>query len=121
MELAYNDPTGVTAAFNKNILARINREFGGDFDLRAFDHVVHYDEERGAVDSFLQARSPQYIRINDLDLDLQFTQGERLHTESSYKFTVEELRLSGAAAGFALDRTWMDSQQRFSLNLFLRM
>jgi len=120
LELAYNDPTGVTAAFNKNMLARINREFGGDFNLSAFDHTVRYDEERGAVDSFLQARGAQYVRVNDLDLDLEFQDGERIHTESSYKFSLEDLENSGAAAGFHLAKTWFDSEKRFSLNLFMR-
>ena len=120
LELAYNDPTGVTAAFDKNIIARINREFGGTFDLREFDHIARYDEERGAVDSFLQARTAQRVRIGALDLDLEFEAGERIHTESSYKFSIEDLRLAGAAAGFELSRTWYDSQRRFSLNLFLR-
>ena len=120
LELAYNDPAGVTSAFNKNILARVNREFGGDFNLHEFDHVVHYDEERGAVDSYLQARGAQYVRINDLDLDLEFQDGERIHTESSYKFSLEDLKDFGAAAGFELSKTWLDSQRRFSLNLFMR-
>jgi L-histidine N-alpha-methyltransferase len=120
LELAYNDPTGVTAAFNKNILARVNHEFGGDFNLHEFDHVVDYDEDRGAVDSYLQARGAQYVRINDLDLDLEFQDGERIHTESSYKFSLEDLKDFGVAAGFELSKTWFDSQRRFSLNLFMR-
>lgn len=120
LELAYNDPTGVTAAFNKNMLARINHEFGGDFNLHAFDHTVHYNDERGAVDSFLQARGAQYVRLNDLDLDLEFQDGERIHTESSYKFSLEDLENFGAAAGFGLAKTWFDSEKRFSLNLFMR-
>ncbi|GAC1653498.1 MAG: L-histidine N(alpha)-methyltransferase [Vulcanimicrobiaceae bacterium] len=121
LELAYNDPTGVTAAFNKNILARVNREFGGDFKLAAFDHVVSYDQERGAVDSFLQARDAQYVRVNDLDLDLEIAAGERIHTESSYKFSLEDLEAAGASAGYDLSHTWYDSRKRFSLNLFLRI
>ena len=120
LELAYNDPTGVTAAFNKNILARVNREFNGGFNLNNFEHVVNYDEERGAVDSFLKARKGQRVRVNDLDLDLDFAAGERIHTESSYKFSPEDLKLTGAAAGFDLARSWYDSGKRFSLNLFTR-
>lgn len=120
LELAYNDPTGVTAAFNKNVLARINREFEGDFDLTQFDHVVHYDQERGAVDSFLQARDAQTVHIGKLAQTLEFAAGERIHTESSYKFSENDLKLVGAAAGFTLSRTWRDSKNRFSLNLFTR-
>ncbi|MDQ6930500.1 MAG: L-histidine N(alpha)-methyltransferase, partial [Candidatus Eremiobacteraeota bacterium] len=78
------------------------------------------DEERGAVDSFLEAREAQYVRVNDLDLDLEFAAGERIHTESSYKFSPEDLKTAGAAAGFDLTRSWYDSGRRFSLNLFVR-
>ena len=120
LELAYNDPAGVTAAFNKNVLARVNHEFGGDFNLHRFEHVARYDEARGAVDSFLQAHGAQYVRINDLDLDLEFADGERIHTESSYKFSLDDLENFGAAAGFRIAKTWFDSQKRFSLNLFMR-
>lgn len=120
LELAYNDPTGVTAAFNKNIIARINSEFGADFNLRAFEHTVHYDPKRGAVDSFLESSKAQTVHISALDLDLDFEAGERIHTESSYKFSIEDLRLLGASAGFDLSQTWYDSQRRFSLNLFVR-
>ncbi|MBV8244926.1 MAG: L-histidine N(alpha)-methyltransferase, partial [Candidatus Eremiobacteraeota bacterium] len=101
LELAYNDPTGVTAAFDRNVLGRINRELGGDFDLEQFRHVAHYDAERGVVDSFLESRVAQHVRIAALGLDLTFESGERIHTESSYKFSLEDLRVLGAAAGFS--------------------
>lgn len=120
LELAYDDPTGVTAAFNKNLLARINREFGANFDLRSFDHVARYDEEQGAVFSFLEARTAQHVRVEKLGLDAAFAAGERLHTESSYKFSVEDLDVRAAQAGFTLARTWFDRKRLFSVNLFLR-
>ena len=120
LELAYNDPTGVTAAFNKNLLGRLNRELGANFDLRAFDHQVHYDEVRGVVESSLVSRTKQDIRIEKLALEVEFEAGESLHTESSYKFTTEELSESAKTAGFSLARSWFDRRRYFSLNLFLR-
>ncbi|PZR58315.1 MAG: L-histidine N(alpha)-methyltransferase [Candidatus Meridianibacter frigidus] len=120
LELAYNDPTGVTAAFNKNLLGRINREFDGDFDLQQFDHVARYDPGRGVVDSFLGSRRAQRVRIATLDMELDFDAGDRIHTESSYKFSVPDLGALGAASGFALKKTWFDAQHRFCVALFLR-
>ncbi|GAC1499434.1 MAG: L-histidine N(alpha)-methyltransferase [Vulcanimicrobiaceae bacterium] len=120
LELAYNDPTGVTAAFNKNVLARVNRAFSGNFALNSFRHVARYDTARGAVDSFLEAISAQRCTIADLDLELAFAPGERIHTEASYKFSVPELEAIALPAGFELANTWYDSERLFSLNLFLR-
>jgi L-histidine N-alpha-methyltransferase len=120
LELAYNDPTGVTAAFNRNILARINREFGANFDVRSFEHVARYDEVRGAVDSFLVPRAAQRVRVEKLGFEVDFASGEPLHTESSYKFSIEELCANAAQTGFALARSWFDRKRFFSVNLFLR-
>ncbi|MGA7746663.1 MAG: L-histidine N(alpha)-methyltransferase [Candidatus Aquilonibacter sp.] len=120
LELAYNDPTGVTAAFDRNLLARINRELGGTFDLRNFDHVVHYDEKRGCVNSYLQSRGEQRVRIAALDLDIAFTDGERIHTESSYKYNDDDVAELAAASGFELRKTWTDRASRFALHLLVR-
>ena len=120
LELAYDDPTGVTAAFNKNLLARLNRELGANFDLRTFEHKAKYDEARGAVDSFLISQSTQRVRIDNLGFDVNFEAGEPLHTESSYKFTTQELAESAQDAGFALARTWLDRKRYYSVNLFLK-
>jgi len=120
LELAYNDPTGVTAAFNKNLLGRLNRELGANFDLAAFEHRVRYDEERGAVDSFLVSQRKQRVSIEKLGIDVDFEEGEALHTESSYKFTSEELQAGAREAGLALARTWLDRRRYYSVNLFLK-
>lgn len=120
LELAYDDPTGVTAAFDRNILARINRELGGDFDLRNFDHVARYDAARGAVDSFLQARESATASIESLNLQVTVRSGERIHTESSYKFTDDEIVRLGSAAGFRPASAWHDRSNRFSLHLLVR-
>lgn len=121
LELAYNDPAGVTAAFDRNLLARINRELGADFDVRNFAHVSHYDEVRGSVDSFLQARDASVVFVRDAGLRVQFAAGERIHTESSYKFTDEDVTRIGAAAGFRREYGWHDRRNRFSLHLFVRI
>jgi len=120
LELAYNDPTGVTAAFNRNMLGRINRELGGHFDLTAFTHEAVYDEERGCVDSFLRADRAQDVAIDALGVIVAFESGERVHTESSYKFDEVELAKLGAASGFRPRKRWCDSGQRFAIQLFER-
>jgi L-histidine N-alpha-methyltransferase len=120
LELAYDDPVGVTAAFNKNLLERINHQLGGNFDLRNFSHVVHYDEERGSVDSFLEARRATEVVLRTGDVRLSFAAGERIHTESSYKFSDEDVARLGAAAGFRLESTWHDRARRFSVHLLVR-
>ena len=120
LELAYDDPTGVTAAFNRNVLARINRELGGAFDPRAFEHVARYDEKRGAVDSFLESQRDQEVRIDALGLDVRFARGETIHTESSYKFDEADITALAASGGFELRKTWTDSAARFDLHLLVR-
>ncbi|MGZ3498488.1 MAG: L-histidine N(alpha)-methyltransferase [Vulcanimicrobiaceae bacterium] len=120
LELAYNDPTGVTAAFDKNILARINRELGGNFDLSEFEHLAVYDEEHGVVNSYLEAQRALDARIDRLNMTVRFADGERIHTESSYKFSVQDIAEIGADAGFELARSWFDRAKRFSVNLLVR-
>jgi L-histidine N-alpha-methyltransferase len=120
LELAYDDPAGVTAAFDRNLLARINRELGGDFDLRNFEHVAKYDAERGAVDSFLQAREAADVRIGAIGMHAVFRRGERIHTESSYKFTDSEIVRLGRGAGFKPKWVWHDRAHRFGLHLLVR-
>jgi dimethylhistidine N-methyltransferase len=120
LELAYNDPAGVTAAFNKNMLARINRTLGGDFDLRNFTHVVRYDPERGSVDSFLEARHAAEVILHSNDVKLSLAAGERIHTESSYKFSDDDVAKLAEETGFRLSSTWHDRAHRFSVHLLVR-
>ncbi len=119
LELAYNDPTGVTAAFDKNLLARINRELGGHFDLDAFEHVARYDPQRGAVDSFLVSQRGQDVAIDALDAHVSLRTAERIHTESSYKFAREDLARLAARSGFRVERCWTDPLERFAVSLFV--
>ncbi len=120
LELAYDDPAGVTAAFDRNLLARINRELGAEIDVRSFAHVAHYDEARGSVDSFLEARERSVVSLPSLGLRVTICAGERIHTESSYKFTDDEIVRAGRSAGFRPESAWHDRANRFSLHLLVR-
>lgn len=115
---AYGDPIGVTAAFNKNLLERINRELGGDFDLDAFDHVPRWNAGAGRVESHLVSRRDQLVTIAAADLVVPFANGENIWTESSYKYEPEGLAEMGRAAGFACGGQWIEPTARFALTLF---
>jgi dimethylhistidine N-methyltransferase len=115
---AYHDNQGVTARFNRNLLERINRELDGDFDVRAFEHRVHYDEEQGRVEMYLQSQANQRVCIRRLGLEIDWLAGERLHTENSYKYSPAELESLVQEAGLQVQRNWTDDQQRFCLTLF---
>jgi dimethylhistidine N-methyltransferase len=117
LERAYDDSQGVTARFNLNLLARINRELGGRFDLDAFRHRARYDEELGRVEIYLDSRRDQAVRIDALDLTVSFAAGESIHTEYSYKYSPGEISRLAAAAGLRVERQWFDAAGRFSLNL----
>ncbi len=117
LERAYDDPIGVTAAFDKNLLARINRELDADFDPRTFDHVVHYDEQRGCVESFLRSRYAQRVRIAAIGLEVDFAPGETIHTESSYKFDTGKIEMLADDAGLHVAKMWTDRAQRFAVYL----
>jgi dimethylhistidine N-methyltransferase len=119
LEAAYDDPLGVTAAFNLNLLARINRELGANFDVRAFRHVALYDERAGRVEMHVESLRAQVVIIPSLSLEISFDVGERVHTENSYKYDTAELSDLAARAGFALSRTWLDAAALFSSNLLI--
>jgi L-histidine N-alpha-methyltransferase len=119
LEAAYNDALGVTSAFNLNVLARINRELGGTFDLRAFKHRAFYNESIGRIEIYIESLFNQTVRIEKLDLEVEFDAGELIHTENSYKYDVAGINALAASTGFACSRSWFDSQERFSSNLLL--
>jgi dimethylhistidine N-methyltransferase len=119
LEAAYDDALGVTAAFNLNVLARINRELGADFRLRDFRHVALYDEREGRVEMHLESTREQTVRVGALGLEVTFGAGERLHTENSYKYSLAELSALAAETGFSRAHTWLDSGERFSSSLFV--
>lgn len=119
LEAAYDDALGVTAAFNLNQLARINRELGADFDLRAFRHQAVYNEELGRVEVYIQSLRAQAVSIPGLEMEIRFREGERIHTENSYKYDLAGLSDLASATGYTRARTWLDEREQFSSNLFL--
>ena len=114
---AYDDPLGVTAAFNKNLLVRLNRELGGQFDLRTFDHRAVWNAREHRIEMHLVSRIRQDVWIESAGLRVPFAAGESIWTESSYKYTEESIAALGAAAGFALTAQWIDEDARFALTL----
>ena len=114
LEPAYNDALGVTAAFNLNLLARMNRELGGHFDVHAFRHLAFYDRVRGCIDMYLASAREQRVRIDALELEIDFADGEVIHTESSYKHDDATLAALARASRFALTRTWTDARRWFA-------
>jgi L-histidine Nalpha-methyltransferase len=115
---AYDDAQGVTAAFNLNILDRINRELGGQFDPQSFEHLALYNEEQGRIEMHLRSRQAQRVPIAKIERVVSFAKDETIHTESSYKYTLDEVRDLGYQANLVLRRTWFDQRRYFLLALF---
>jgi L-histidine Nalpha-methyltransferase len=114
---AYDDPTGVTAEFNRNVLRVLNRELDADFDVDAFEHVARWDEEREWIEMRLRAARDMRVRIPAVELGLEFERGEELRTEVSTKFRRDGVADELAEAGFELRTWWTDAQARFALSL----
>jgi len=116
--LAYDDPLGVTAAFDKNLLLRINRELDGNFDLEAFAHRAVFDSVESRVEMRLVSLRDQEVEIPAAGTRVRFAEGDYIWTESSYKYTAAVLRRLVEDAGFACRRQWVDSEAAFALALF---
>jgi L-histidine Nalpha-methyltransferase len=116
LQLAYDDPLGVTAAFNKNLLVRINRELHGEFDLDAFVHAAVWNRAESRVEMHLESLADQRVPI--ADWSVTFARGERIWTESSYKYEPSAIVTMGARAGFTAVEQWIDPSARFALTLF---
>ncbi|MFL5340282.1 MAG: L-histidine N(alpha)-methyltransferase [Gemmataceae bacterium] len=116
LEAAYNDRLGVTAAFNRNLLARINRELGADFDLSAFRHRAFYNSSQSRIEMHLVSLANQWVRIGGAVF--LFEEGETIHTENSYKYDLAELSRRTARCGLQVDATWTDERSYFAV-LFL--
>ncbi len=115
--LAYDDPLGVTAAFNRNLLVRINRELGGDFDLDAFAHRAVWNTTASRIEMHLEARSEQHVRISGVPMELTLRAGERIWTESSYKYRPDDVSRLAERAGFRTAKQWVDEEDGFMLTL----
>jgi len=116
---AYDDPTGVTASFNLNLLGRINRELEADFDLRRFAHVIRYHEEAQRIEMHLRSRVYQIVSVKKADLIVDFAAGETICTEACHKFHPEQVRTMARAAGFRLADQWVDEEWLFAENLLI--
>jgi dimethylhistidine N-methyltransferase len=116
---AYDDEIGVTAAFNLNLLARINRELDADFDLSQFTHVARINPEARSVEMHLQSKRRQTVRIPAADLRVEFAEGETIWTESSHKYAPDEVFRMARAAGFCCQAQWIDEQWPFAENLLV--
>jgi len=116
---AYDDALGITAAFNLNLLSRINQELEGDFILPEFQHVARYDVKERRVEMHLRAGSDQNVKIGKLDLSITIEQGETIWTESSHRYTLEELVNMAEATSFRAQAQWVDSKWAFADNLWI--
>jgi dimethylhistidine N-methyltransferase len=118
LDAAYDDAQGVTAAFNLNLLTRINRELGGDFDLARFAHLGFYNEALGRIEIYIESRADQLVHIAGHGFRL--TAGERIHTEYSYKYTLDEFRALARRAGWTSLGHWVDADGLFSVHYLRR-
>ena len=116
---AYNDPRGVTAAFNLNLLGRINRELKADFDLRRFEHMARFNETTQSVEMHLRSRREQSVTVRDCDLTVEFASGETIWTESSHKYTPQGVDELAKASGFEMQAQWVDEKWPFANSLFV--
>ena len=119
IENAYNDSEGVTAEFNLNVLRRLNREYGTDFELDAFMHMANYNESSGRIEMCLVSQRDQEVSLGEYRF--LFTEGEKIITEYCHKFSLEGFRELASAAGFRHVNTWLDANQWFSIQLYGRL
>jgi dimethylhistidine N-methyltransferase len=117
MLAAYDDAAGVTAAFNRNLLAHVNRELGGHFDLERFRHVARWNEVASRIEMHLESTVAQEIAVDALGLRVRFEVGETIHTESCAKYDLPRVTRLLEAGGFALETTYFDAERRFGLHL----
>ncbi|HZM94576.1 MAG TPA: L-histidine N(alpha)-methyltransferase [Vicinamibacterales bacterium] len=118
LQLAYDDPLQVTAAFNRNLLRRINDELGGTFDLDGFAHRALWNPSESRIEMHLVSTRQQLVRISEADLEIEFKKNEWIWTESSYKYDPDQVLAQGRDAGFQLGEQWIDENARFALTLF---
>lgn len=116
---AYDDPLGVTAAFNLNLLARINRELDGEFVLEQFQHIARFNPDERSVEMHLRSRRDQAVRIHRADLTVWLREGETIWSESSHKYCQEELSQIARDTGFFCKAQWIDREWPFAENLFV--
>ena len=111
---AYNDKAGVTARFNLNVLVRMNRELGGNFDVSAFTHRAIYNRDQHRIEMHLISKKSQTIRM--LGTTLSFRAGESIHTENSYKYSIERFAALARGSGWKVRESWTDEHGMFSVH-----
>lgn len=114
LQAAYNDAAGVTAAFNLNLLTRLRRELGAEVDPSAFAHRAFYNDRVGRIEMHLVSRRSQRLSLGGARF--AFAEGETIHTENSYKYSITEFHALAHRAGFAVERTWTDADELFSVH-----
>lgn len=114
IQQAYDDPNGITAAFNLNLLTRMNRELGALFDITKFRHVARYNQETGEMLSFIESLANQEIQFQSLDTSFDFSKGELIHTEVSKKYSPEEIQKLAAEQGFEVSKYFTDQNNYFT-------
>ena len=117
--LAYDDPAGVTAAFNMNVLARINRELGADFNLKEFAHEARWNAEQRRIEMHLRSLRRQRVNIPGANLRIGIEPGETIWTESSHKYAASEPAAMAARTGFHCEAQWIDEEWPFAQNLWI--
>jgi L-histidine N-alpha-methyltransferase len=117
LEAAYNDKNGFTAKFNLNLLSRINRELGGEFDLNTFSHSAFYNIEKRRIEMHLISKIDQNIKINNLGKTVTFRKDESIHTENSYKYSISQIRELAENSGFKVEKNFVDKRSWFDLVL----
>ena len=118
LRLAYDDPIGVTAAFTKNLLIRLNRELDGDFEVDMFDYHVVWNDSASRIESYLVSRVEQVVCLRGAGCCIRLAKGESIWIESSHKYTADTVVAMGRNAGFSLRQQWVDPESRFALTLF---
>jgi len=116
---AYGDRLGVTAAFNRNLLGRMNRELDSDFDLRQFEHVARFNQATCSIEMHLRSKARQVVNVRRGGFAVTFAAGETIWTESSHKYTRDEIANLAASCGFRMQAQWMDDEWPFAENLLL--
>ncbi|PSH04977.1 MAG: L-histidine N(alpha)-methyltransferase [Acidobacteria bacterium] len=114
---AYDDAAGITAQFNLNVLARINREFDADFDLSRFVHCAIWNERESRIEMHLKSITDQHVNINALETSIHFASGETIHTENSYKFSPWMIESLAGNSGFRIEQRWSDERNWFTVAL----
>ena len=114
---AYNDSQGITAQFNLNVLSRINSELGGNFDTSQFAHHAVYNENQNKVEIYLRSLAKQTVEIPSADLILEIDEGELIHTENSYKYTISQIKQMFTMTGYQIKAMWNDDNRYYCLVL----